>query len=171
MKSLDWTESPKRIRYIVPSLTLLTLLAVTLFTWHVTRNATNQLSRNYFDFRVAEIVNRIEERLQTYEQVLLGVRGIYEFSNYIDRYRFKKYVASLRLMENYPGFQGVGFSLLIPAAKLDAHLADIRKEGFLDYSIKPEGQRDPYSSILYLEPFSDRNLRAFGYDMFCWSMA
>src|SRR5690606_28529581 len=27
-------------------------------------------------------------------------------------------------------------------------------------------ERDAYSSILYLEPFTGRNLRAFGYDMF-----
>ena len=32
--------------------------------------------------------------------------------------------------------------------------------------MKPEGDREIYTSIIFLEPFSGRNLRAFGYDMF-----
>ena len=32
--------------------------------------------------------------------------------------------------------------------------------------MSPEGEREVYTSIIYLEPFSGRNLRAFGYDMF-----
>ncbi|MBV5329743.1 MAG: CHASE domain-containing protein, partial [Chlorobium sp.] len=36
---------------------------------------------------------------------------------------------------------------------------------FPDYTVHPSGERELYSSIIYLEPFSGRNLRAFGYDM------
>ena len=32
--------------------------------------------------------------------------------------------------------------------------------------MRPAGERPLYTSIIYLEPFRDRNLRAFGYDMF-----
>ncbi len=46
------------------------------------------------------------------------------------------------------------------------HIKTLRNEGFIDYVVKPEGTRDMYSSIIYLEPFSGRNLRAFGYDMY-----
>ena len=42
----------------------------------------------------------------------------------------------------------------------------MRAEGFPDYAIHPAGERDPYTNIIYLEPFADRNLRAFGYDMY-----
>ena len=34
------------------------------------------------------------------------------------------------------------------------------------YTVRPDGDRAITTSIIYLEPFSDRNLRAFGYDMF-----
>ena len=34
------------------------------------------------------------------------------------------------------------------------------------YTLSPKGDRDPYTSIIYLEPFNWRNQRAFGYDMF-----
>jgi PAS domain S-box-containing protein len=42
----------------------------------------------------------------------------------------------------------------------------MRQQGFSDYRIYPEGERDLYTSIIYLEPFNGRNLRAFGYDMY-----
>ena len=45
------------------------------------------------------------------------------------------------------------------------HIKDIRAEGFPEYRVHPNGDREIYSSIIYLEPFTNRNLRAFGYDM------
>jgi PAS domain S-box-containing protein len=62
---------------------------------------------------------------------------------------------------------GIGFSQVITPSQLTAHTEAIRREGFADYTVRPVGVRDLYTSIIYLEPFSGRNLRAFGYDM--WS--
>jgi len=62
--------------------------------------------------------------------------------------------------------QGIGFSEVIPPHQLDAHIARIRAEGFPDYTVRPPGERALYSAIIFLEPFRDRNLRAFGFDMF-----
>jgi signal transduction histidine kinase len=39
------------------------------------------------------------------------------------------------------------------------------RQEFLDYAVRPEGDREEYHAIIYLEPFDDRNKRAFGYDM------
>jgi len=56
--------------------------------------------------------------------------------------------------------------LLIPPEEMQHHLATIRKQGFPEYTLRPAGQRVLYTSIIYLEPFTGRNLRAFGYDMY-----
>lgn len=55
---------------------------------------------------------------------------------------------------------------MISPPQIDAHIAQIRSQGFPAYTVSPEGSREQYSSIIYLEPFDDRNQRAFGYDMF-----
>ena len=55
---------------------------------------------------------------------------------------------------------------MLPARALAAHVESVRAEGFPDYQVSPPGERDPYSSIVYLEPFDARNRRAFGYDMY-----
>ncbi|MEV3831764.1 CHASE domain-containing protein, partial [Aeromonas allosaccharophila] len=54
----------------------------------------------------------------------------------------------------------------IRPADLQTHIDQVRAEGFPSYTVQPAGQRDLYSSIVYLEPFSGRNLRAFGFDMY-----
>ena len=114
----------------------------------------------------SEATDLINQRMRTYEQALRGTAGLFRASNTVERNDFKQYVASLNLAKNYPGIQGLGFSLIVPSAKKIQHIASIRSKGFPEYTIKPDGQRDIYTSIIYLEPFSDRNLRAFGYDMF-----
>ncbi|MSR16902.1 MAG: hypothetical protein EXR89_03785 [Methylococcaceae bacterium] len=45
-----------------------------------------------------------------------------------------------------------------------------KKTGFPHYQIRPSGQWDAYTSIVYIEPFEGRNLRAFGYDMYSESV-
>ena len=126
--------------------------------------------QTYFDFRVREANSRIERRMMTYEQILRGAEGLFAASISVERDEFRAYVAALRLEQNYPGIQGVGFSLIVPAAGKNEHTAALRKEGFPTYAIRPEGERDPYTSIIYLEPFAERNLRAFGYDMYSESV-
>ncbi|WGS23778.1 CHASE domain-containing protein [Bradyrhizobium sp. ISRA464] len=60
----------------------------------------------------------------------------------------------------------MGFAKHIAAQQRNAHVLELRSEGFPDYQIKPAGDRDEYTSIIYLEPFDWRNRRAFGFDMF-----
>ena len=56
-------------------------------------------------------------------------------------------------------------ALFLSPDQLAQHIQEIRSQGFPNYHITPAGERTAYSSIIYLEPFSGRNLRAFGYDM------
>jgi PAS domain-containing protein len=55
--------------------------------------------------------------------------------------------------------------MLTPDEK-DEFINAVQLEGFNDFNVFPTGERDKYSSILYLEPFTARNQRAFGYDMY-----
>lgn len=156
----------RRMLRHLPWLVLVFALLITWLSWYNAAVTADIARRDYFDFRVRDAVTRIVQRMQAYEQVLLGVQGLYKASTSVERHEFKTYVDGLRLTKNYPGIQGVGFSLIVPAAAKERHVAAVRKEGFADYTIRPEGRRDPYTSIVFLEPFTDRNLRAFGYDMY-----
>ncbi len=144
---------------------LLTLL-VTLLAWKNAQEALLQAQQVQFENRASDVSDAILKRMQGYEHVLRGGVGLFVASESVTRTQWKDYVASQRVQEQYPGIQGIGFSVHIPATRLDAHLRTIRAEGFPDYAIRPAGVRAEYTSIIYLEPLDLRNQRAFGFDMF-----
>ena len=154
----------------LPLLTFFISLWMTYQVFHFAKIEVMHKAQVYFDFRVREVINQINQGMQAYEQALLGTAALFKASKHIERDEFKQYVATLNLTKIYPGVQGIGFSLIVPSAKKTEHIASIRSEGFPEYTIRPDSPRDIYTSIIYLEPFSDRNLLAFGYDMFSHPM-
>lgn len=138
-----------------------------IWIWNSVQTSVEQEARTRFEFRTGDIKTAIGARLRDYEQVLRGGVALFESLRWnVGRDAWKTYVDNLKIEKSYPGIQGIGFSLFIPAGEKDEHVRKIRAEGFPDYTIRPEGERDQYTSIIWLEPFSGRNLRAFGYDMF-----
>lgn len=145
---------------------LLASLVLTALAWRISETFVHQRANDRFQFEVADITLAIERRIRDYEMVLRGGLGLFAVTDAVTRECWQKYVSSLSIDTYFPGIQGIGFSKVIPPAELADHIAKIRSEGFPSYSVRPDGKRELYTSIIYLEPFSGRNLRAFGYDMF-----
>jgi CHASE1-domain containing sensor protein len=123
------------------------------------------VAKREFDVVCNEILSTIVDRLNAHEQILRSGAAYYEDSDGVTRDEWHRFTDRQKVQQQLPGIQGIGFALLIPRSQLAQHLQTIRAEGFPEYRVRPEGQRETYSSIIYLEPFADRNLRAFGYDM------
>lgn len=160
-------ESTGRFRALQAGLAaLMLLLGITTWMWHVSHDEVMQAARTRFHFEVSEAKFAIEQRLLAYEQVLRGGVGLFAASDEVERHEWRAYVETLNIDKNYSGIQGIGFSARIDPAQREAHIRKIRAEGFRGYTIRPDGEREEYTSIVYLEPFDWRNQRAFGYDMF-----
>lgn len=151
---------------LAPFMVFSVCMVVTLLIWDVVQKNAHQELQNEFDDKVRLVQNKLNERLDNYRDILRGAAGLFAASLSVERNEFSAYVDSLGLELTYPGIQGVGFSQLIPAREKTRRIEAIRKEGFPQFSIRPEGARDPYTVIIYLEPFNWRNQRAFGYDMY-----
>jgi diguanylate cyclase (GGDEF)-like protein len=139
-------------------------LGASAAAWHSARSDAQRDAQADFDFRVRELVNNIALRMQTYQQVLYGVQGLFASSDYVDRNEFRIYLAGQELNTHFPGIQGVGYMRFVPQDGLARHVAELRREGFPAYDVYPAGERTGYSPIVYLEPFSGTNLKAFGFD-------
>jgi len=144
---------------------LLVCLLLTLAAWYGLRMQAMKNARQQFELHSREVVGAIEDRLHQHEQILLGCAGLFDASESVDRKEWRAYTERLNLSQNYPGIQGVGFGQIIKPAELQSHIAAMRTEGFPGYTVRPPGERPLYTSTIYLEPFSGRNLAAFGYDM------
>jgi|GEM_PF-2025041 len=165
--STSKTNKSEILRKIIPSfLILIAGLMITFVICNTEGRSSENEKRAYFELRVRDVYLRIEKRINSYEQILRSVRGLFHASEHVNRDEFNLFFNALQLDENYPGIQGVGFSKIILRDELSKHIDSVRIEGFSEYKIWPEGSREIYTSIIYLEPFRDRNLRAFGYDMF-----
>ncbi len=116
------------------------------------------------------IKNQIARRLDDYARVLRSCAAFFEASDRVTREKWRIFMQAQQVQILLPGIQGTGFSLLVPRKELAGHIRDVRREGFPEYTLRPASDREVYSSIIYLEPFSGRNLRAFGYDMFTESV-
>jgi signal transduction histidine kinase len=141
-------------------------LSLTAVAWWLSRTFSHDEAQQRFERRTDDVHRRLEQRLATYEGALRGGVALFAAQgSEVSRSQWQRYVSTLHLADRYPGIQGLGVTKLIAPAQLAAHEQALRQEGFKDYAVKPAGVRDQYSSIVYLEPFEGRNLRAFGFDM------
>lgn len=146
-------------------LILLAGLLATVLIAAYTMAGVRESTQRELEFSGKEIRLNIASRLAVCGQILHSGAALFDASNSVERGEWKTFVQSLRLDQQLPGIQGVGFAQLIAPEQRDQHVREIRDQGFPDYQILPPGERETYTSIVYIEPFRDRNLRAFGYDM------
>jgi len=161
---------PKIVDYFHNSITAWVVLSVSLIltiaAWNISNTYIESRSKDKFNFEVEKTSQAIYKRMEAYEQVLRGGVGLFNASEFVSRSDWKSYVSTLLIDTYWPGIQGIGYAQMFSAEELDAHENKIRQQGFPDYLVTPAGSREQYSAIIYLEPFSSRNLRAFGYDMY-----
>ena len=141
-------------------------LIVTAVAAHYTKSGADVAVQREFDFGCNEIKIKIQDRLNAHEQILRSGAAFFDHAGGVSREDWHRFAERQKVDQQLPGIQGIGFALLIPQQNLAQHVQEIRAEGFPQYQVRPEGERGIYSSIIYLEPFTNRNLRAFGYDMF-----
>jgi len=141
-------------------------LLVTLLVVQYEKSVVENEAKRGFVLNCMEIQARIQNRLAAQAQILRGGAAFFAHDNGITRQEWREFAERQKLDQNFPGIQGIGFMVLVPPGELSEHVRKIRAEGFPDYRVKPDGEREVYAPVIYLEPFSGLNLRAFGYDTF-----
>ena len=141
-------------------------LFFTLIAYSITSKSNQRHMQDLFKFEVAQTLQAIEQRMQGYQQVLRGGIGLFKASEHVNRQEFHDYVTNLAVDKHWPGIQGIGYAVMLKPEEKEVFVNTVKLEGFNEFKVFPAGERDKYSSILYLEPFTARNQRAFGYDMY-----
>ena len=149
---------------------LFTGLLFTIVAALSTHNTVKKYVHQNFEFICNNIITRVDDRLKAHALLLRSGAAFFTASDTITAEKWKVFIEHEKLDRNLPGIQGVGFSLIIPYSELSNHIKSFRQNGFPEYNVRPSGIRDIYTSIIFLEPFAGRNLRAFGFDMFSESV-
>ena len=145
---------------------LLLGLVVTFAATLYIKRSVDAREKNEFALVCSELVTKIDLRLHAHAELLRSCSSFFMASDTVTHVEWKSFIGKSKFERNLPGIQGVGYACIIAKNQLQQHVKTIRGQGFPDYTIKPSGERDIYTSIVYIEPFAGRNLRAFGYDMF-----
>lgn len=146
------------------------IMVFTVGAWYLASEMTTHRVNERFLYRAEKERDRIVQHMEAHEQVLRGVAAFIESSEEVSHEEWHRYFHELDLEKNLPGVQGLGFALLVAPGEKAALERKIRVERAADYSINPPGTRDQYGAIIYLEPHSQSNLQALGYDMYTDSL-
>ncbi|MEW5847820.1 MAG: CHASE domain-containing protein [Myxococcota bacterium] len=149
----------------LPWVVLVLGLATTTAGVTTLQRAFHDRDRHRFEVLMVEAESALETRLQVYIAVLRGAAGLYHAVEEVDAGQFHRYVTRLRIDSYYPGIQGIGFTRRLTPDEVASFVARQREQR-PSFRVWPEGVRDEYHTIEFLEPEDARNLAAVGYDMF-----
>ncbi len=150
----------------LPELVILLGFALSALLYLQSQKNLEERQLAFFQSEVRKSVALFQVRMENYRQLLRSAAGLFAIQPDVSRGQFRHFLEHQGITAETTGIQGVGYAKRLSAAALQAHTQAVRREGFQRYAVHPPGPRPIYTSIVYLEPFFGRNLRAFGYDMY-----
>jgi|LNFM01.1.fsa_nt_gb two-component sensor histidine kinase/CHASE1-domain containing sensor protein len=156
-----------RLRVYLPTLLILLLLlgATGLASWLLFSDASEK-ARRQFQEQASAFEGLMVDAMRSYQQVLRAGVAAMNAIPAMTREQWRLIIRDLAVDDFYPGIQGVGYVKRLRYEEIDGFVEGQRRAGRSDYRFNPEGKRDDYTAIVYLEPENWRNSRAIGYDMF-----
>ncbi|NTX11180.1 CHASE domain-containing protein [Myxococcus sp. CA056] len=144
---------------------LLTGLLITAGATAYVQRGVDLRREQLFENAVTDGSVALLQRMDMYQAMLLGTRGVFSGSQEVERREFRAYTASLEARRRFPGIQSIGFAQWLREEDLPRHEAEVRAEGFPDYRVRPRIVRQDHAVITMVEPFDGNNARAFGFDI------
>ena len=156
------------VRFISSSLIVfIASLVITSVIWAGFYSLTEETRFKEFSENSGEVIEQTKDRLERYNDVLVGIKGLYASSENVTLDEWNSFVLSQEVEKKYPGIQGVGFVKNISnESEVDELISEMNNYGVLDYKIKPEGVRSQYFPVTFLYPDDVRNRNAIGYDIY-----
>jgi len=107
----------------------------------------------------------VQERLNTYIEVVRAANALLSASSEINHAEFRAFVASLHLPDRYPGMKGIGYAQRVNEPERRSFLRLARLDGIPGLRIRPAGARAEYVTVLFLEPRRSPAESVVGLDM------
>jgi PAS domain S-box-containing protein len=149
----------------LPYLVLAGVVAMTAAASYSARTSSASNDRLRFDNAVQRTADAITERINTHVDILRAGAGLFAADREVSREEFRRFVERIEVEKRHPGAQGVGFTARVTAGGREAFVDSLRRQGLEEFRLRPEGEREEYQPVTYIEPQDGRNLAALGYDM------
>lgn len=143
---------------------------MTYFAWQFSRRVVEDQVRSRFRTQCQDIKHDIGDRVQAYMDSLYGAQALFAASRSVERDEWHAYVKTLDLMRRYLGIESIEYIEKVSPADRDIFLKNVRADlslsplGYPDFAIHPEGIRDFYYVVKYVEPIESRQ-KTLGFDL------
>ena len=152
-------------KYYPALLVLFILLAFTFAAFQGARTASIDRRSKIFESRVQILTTDLKNRMINYIQILKGCQSLFYASDSVTSNDWKIYINNLKVSENYPGIQAIAYAPYISRKQtliVEQRIQQINS----NFSIKSTFKNKFLAPLIYIEPFTFRNLRAWGYDLY-----
>ncbi len=151
---------------LFPTVVLCVGLAATWATGATLSAALHAQDAERFEWAADALHDSITQRLDAYMAMLRAGAGMFAQPGLPTAEHFAVFVRRLELQREYPGLQGIGFAIRVPAAEVDQLVRLRAAQDAPDFRAWPDDPRREFYPVLFLEPLDRRNRAALGYDMF-----
>jgi CHASE1-domain containing sensor protein len=118
--------------------------------------------------RAIAIASALERRANASSAYLRAGAALLSTMEEVPADDFRRFVSELRLDADYRGAEGIGWAMVVQPDEVEAFDALIAAQGPARLRLYPRPTGDqPYAvPVTYLQPDTERNRRALGFDMF-----
>jgi PAS domain S-box-containing protein len=148
-----------------PLLVAVLSLAITGWLWNHERQTQQRALRYNFDIGLRQTAARIDERVASYEQMLRGVRGLFDASDEVTAADFASYVDTLTAGAGFAGLRTIAYAPLLTPDRVAAHERAQRQAGVVDYTVHPPASQGPVAPVTFADPVPGPIVKALGNDL------
>lgn len=163
-KTLKLRAAPTIGRKVLPYVTLVILLTLSVMAWQYFENQSAQRKRRNFNEYVESMSKAIVDRLLKYEMIMKGGAGLFSAALEVTREEWRNYV-SYHSLEDFPGIRSLGIARYVRHADLRQHYQEAAAIGITDYAISPSGDREEYCPLIFAEPVDEGRRSVVGFDL------
>ena len=119
----------RRVGQTMPAYFVLALgLAISFATWRFTEQRVGGEAEIKFQHEVAQAVGALDRRFQDNVNLLIGLRGLFEASDQVDRDDFQRYLSGFNLAQHYTGVPLVSFVRYVQLSEKSAFENSVRRD-------------------------------------------
>jgi len=144
------------------------IAAVTVLSIFAIERGEVQRENVQLNARATAIASALERRANASSAYLRAGAALLSTMEDVPADDFRRFVSELRLDADYRGAEGIGWARVIAPSQIDEFNAGGAELGLNGYELypRPDGTQPYAIPVTYLQPDTERNRRALGFDMF-----
>ncbi|QZH73744.1 MAG: CHASE domain-containing protein [Erythrobacter sp.] len=143
------------------------LSAITILSIFAIERGEDQRQWAQLNARTVAVASALERRANASSAYLRAGAALLSTMDEVPPDDFRRFVSELRLDADYRGADGIGWAPVVTASQVEAYNARAAEQtpAFELYP-RPDGSQPFAAPVTYLQPDTERNRRALGFDMF-----